>query len=91
MNSNSGTSPIHDQIMQFITEHFLQGDASATLLPMTPLVSGGILDSLGVLELVAFLESTFGVEFEAHEVSRDRLDTIADIEALVHGKIRQRP
>jgi len=74
-------------IKHYLLEHFLPGEAPANLTGTTPLISGGILDSLGTLELVSFLESNFGIELEAHEVNADRLDTIERIAALVRSKL----
>jgi len=74
-------------VKEFLLDRFLQGEDPALLTPTTPLITGGILDSLATLDLVAFLEKRFGVEFEAHEVDKDRLDTIELITALVKGKL----
>lgn len=80
-----------DEIMRtvkdFVLERFLQGEDPSLLTPSTPLITGGVLDSLATLELVAFLESRFKVQLEAHEVDRDRLDTLASIAELVRGKL----
>lgn len=70
----------------FILEKYLPGENPAHLTPTTPLISGGILDSLATLDLVAFLETTFAIELAAHEVDRDRLDTLERIAALVASK-----
>jgi acyl carrier protein len=56
------------------------------LTATTPLISGGILDSLATLDLVSFLEERFGITIEAHEVDRDRLDTLDAIAALVASR-----
>lgn len=81
------TASIQDRILRYVTDHFLGGDTRAGLRPETALVSGGIVDSLGVLDLVAYLESTYDILLEAHEVSRDRFDTVADIAAVVARKV----
>ena len=73
-------------IKTFILSRFLPGEDPATLTLTTPLITGGILDSLATLELVSFLEGTFGIELEAHEVDPDRLDTVERINALVTAK-----
>ena len=52
----------------------------------TPLITGGILDSLATIKLVVFLEERFKVQIEAHETMADYLDTIADIAQLVSSK-----
>lgn len=74
-------------VKQFILERFLVGEDPNKLGVTTPLVSGGILDSLGLLELVSYLEETFGVEFEAHEVDRAHFETLSTIDALVQRKL----
>ncbi len=52
----------------------------------TPLLSSGLVDSISALELVEFLEKSFGFEFEAHEVDRDNLDNLSRIVAFVNSK-----
>jgi len=75
---------------QFILDHFLAGEDPARLTATTPLITGGIIDSLGLLEVVSFLEKQFHLEFEAHEVAPANFDTLAGIEALVQRKQGQR-
>ena len=72
---------------QYILDEFLPGENPANLTESTPLISGGILDSLATLRLVAFLEERFGITLGAHEVTRDRINTIADIAQLVQSKL----
>jgi len=76
-------------VKQFILDHFLAGEDPDRLTPTTPLVSGGIVDSLGLLDLVSFLEKRFEVEFEAHEVDPTHFDTLAAIDALLQRKRAQ--
>jgi acyl carrier protein len=47
---------IEQTIKSFILSEFLSDDDPANLTYATPLISGGILDSLATLKLVAFLE-----------------------------------
>ncbi len=70
----------------FILERFLPGEDPANLTRTTPLITGGILDSLATLELVSFIERTFGIQLEAHEVGPGRLDTLERIAELVAAK-----
>ena len=79
-------SQIESAVKSFILERFLPGEDPSLLLSDTPLISGGVLDSLATLELVSFLEQTYGSELEAHEVDPDRLDTLARIATLVQSK-----
>ena len=74
---------------QYVLDHFLVGEDPDNLTLATPLVTGGIVDSLGLLDLVAFIEETYGVEFQAHEVDPTQFDTLASINALLQRKLGQ--
>lgn len=73
-------------IKDYLLREFLPGEDPDALTGSTPLITGGILDSLATLKLVAFLEERFGVTIQAHETGVDYMDTIADIAALVGRK-----
>jgi acyl carrier protein len=77
---------IKDQVKQFILETFLPGEDPDELTDRTPLISGGILDSIATLKLVMFLEEQFGISLEAHEADREHLDTLDAIVTLVNAK-----
>ena len=77
---------IKQAIKRYILEEFLPGEDPAELTDSTPLITGGILDSLATIKLVVFLEERFKVQIEAHETMADYLDTIADIAQLVSSK-----
>jgi len=78
--------PIQSTVKTFILEEFLQGADASELTNTTPLVTGGILDSLATIRLVAFLEKQFRITIAPHEASVDYLDTIDSIAALVASK-----
>ena len=73
---------VHDYILR----EFLPGEDPEELTDSTPLITGGILDSIGTLKLVVFLEDRFGVSIEAHEAAADQLDSISLIADLVSRK-----
>jgi acyl carrier protein len=76
---------IKEDIRQFILE-FLPGEKPTNLHDDTPLRTSGILDSLGMLKLVSFIEEKFGFEVEAHETGVENFDRIDDIAALIERK-----
>jgi acyl carrier protein len=76
------SASIHD----FILREFLPGEDPRELTDQTPLITGGILDSISMLKLVTFLEDRFGITIEAHEAGVVHLDTIEQIAALVAAK-----
>ncbi len=78
---------VKQAIREYILEEFLPGENPAELTDSTPLITGGILDSLATIKLVVFLEERFQIKIEAHETMADYLDTIADIAQLVSSKM----
>ena len=70
----------------YILEEFLPGEDPDELQNDTLLITGGILDSIATVQLVGFLENTFDVEFQAHEMNADYLDTLDLISETVKNK-----
>ena len=68
-------------IHRFIMREFLPGEDPHELTEETPLITGGILDSISTLKLVTFLEEHFRITIEAYEAGVDHLDTIRRIAA----------
>jgi acyl carrier protein len=77
---------VKDTIRDYILREFLPGESPANLTDATPLRTSGILDSMATLNLVTFLEESFGITIDAHETGIDQFDRIADIAALVAQK-----
>lgn len=46
----------------------------------------GVIDSLAILDVVTFLEASFEVRVEAHEVIEDHFGSIARLAAFIEGK-----
>ena len=78
---------VSDTIKNFILTEFLPGEDPNELTETTPLVTGGILDSITTLRLVTFLEQEFKIQVEPHEADVDHLNTIVDIRNLVDSKL----
>lgn len=74
-------------VKQFILDEFLPGEDPELLTASTPLMEG-IIDSLALLRLVSFLESTFGITIPAHEADAESLGTIDRIVSLVEARAR---
>ena len=78
---------IPEAIRAFILTEFLPGERPEDLLDDTPLITGGILDSLATIKLVSFLEEQYGVAFQAYETDVDHFNTVSDIASLVLAKL----
>lgn len=77
-------------IKNYILEEFLPGEDPNLLEESTPLITGGILDSLATLKLVAFLEDRYKIEIQAHETMVDYFNTVASIAELVDEKLAKK-
>lgn len=76
-------------VKEYIMSEFLPGEDSESLSDDTPLITSGILDSIQITKLVIFLEETHGVEFRAHEITVDCIDTLESIARIVQMKIKE--
>lgn len=76
-------------IRQFIDENFLFGEEEAPLAGDDSFLDAGIIDSTGVLELVAFLEERFKIRVEDQELIPENLDSIDRLLAFVETKVKQ--
>ncbi|MBK6517214.1 MAG: acyl carrier protein [Polyangiaceae bacterium] len=73
------------RIRAFLETNFYIADKSL-LVDDASLLDRGIVDSTGILEIVAFLESDFGIKVEDHELVPDNLDSIDRLVAFVATK-----
>lgn len=78
---------IKSKIKDYLLEKFFEEDNKDELEDSTPLISGGILDSISTMQVVDHLEKEFNVEFEPHEVDEEFLDTIDLITEIVESKL----
>jgi acyl carrier protein len=78
---------MQESVKSYILKEFLPGEDPKELTLTTPLITGGVLDSLATLKLVAFIEETYKIELQAHEVDVEHLNTISDIANLVRSKL----
>ncbi len=55
----------------------------------TSFIEEGLIDSVGVMELVAFLEVTFNFRVEDEEINPDNLDSVIKLVAYVGSKLNK--
>ena len=67
---------LRSEIRQFVQNDLLLGDASAMLGDDESLLETGTIDSTGVLEVVMFLEQTFGMKVHDREMLPENLDSV---------------
>lgn len=76
---------VQQRVKQFVVENFYVANP-AELADDTLLVSGGYVDSTGMLEIIAFLEAEFGIRIADTETTPENLESIARIAAFVARK-----
>lgn len=79
--------PILEEIRDFVVNNFMFGDDEG-LTDDTSFRNEGVLDSTGVLELITFLEDTYGIRIADEEVVIQNLDSLRGIEDFVSRKTR---
>ena len=72
-------------IRAFLNDNFLLGD-DGELEEETSFLDSGIIDSTGILELVALLEEKFGILIEDDEIVPENLDTLKNITNFLQMK-----
>jgi acyl carrier protein len=77
---------MHQQIRRFVLTNFLFTENESELKSDASLLDQGIMDSTGVLELVAFLEQQFGIKVADEELVPENLDSVVRIVDFVGRK-----
>ena len=81
---------IQQQIHKYIVDNILFGDGQR-LESDTSFQKQGVIDSMGVLDLIAFIESTYGIHIEDDELIPENFDTLGDISRFVERKLGNVP
>jgi acyl carrier protein len=76
--------PLKEDLVRFIQENLVAGGGGEAITASTPLIDRGIIDSMGLLQIVMFVEEQTGVRIPDDEVLPDHFQTAGDIESLVH-------
>lgn len=77
---------IEDRVRGFIVEELNWQGSPAQLTDDYPLLEQGVVDSLGIFQIVSLIESEYGVEVQDEELVPEHFGTIAGIARLVEAK-----
>jgi acyl carrier protein len=72
-----------ERVTEFLASHFHIAFAGGPPGPDDKLFSSGAVDSFGVLELIVFLEDTFGIVIDPARHDLSQFDSVRQIVALV--------
>jgi acyl carrier protein len=83
---NEEKMEIEKSIREFIANNLLFSDNGFGYPDDASFLEEGIVDSAGVMELVAFTEDNLGVQVEDHEITPDNFDSVSKLAAYVRRK-----
>jgi acyl carrier protein len=88
--SPAGTGPVTEEqivtaVGAFVRRNFLFD--SRTVGHEESLTQSGVVDSTGILELIEFIESTYGIKFGDADLVADNFDSLATIGRFVRAKL----
>ena len=75
-----------EKVREFIVEELLLGEDSE-LTDETSFYETNIIDSLGIIRLISFLEETFNLEIEDEELVPENLDNLKNIASFLERKL----
>ena len=74
---------IQETIQQYIAQQFLYDRPEMSLTDDFPLIEQRVIDSLQIVQLIAFLQEQFGILFEIEDLVLENFSSINTIAALV--------
>jgi len=77
---------LKDELRQFITDSIMYGHNTDFLTDDASFLESGVIDSTGVLELISYMETRFGITVEDHELVPENLDSINGLLRFVEKK-----
>ena len=77
---------IQDRLRAFMVEELNWPGSPNELTDDYPLLAKQVIDSLGMFEIVSFIESEFSVEIDNDELVPENFQTIGDIARFVETK-----
>lgn len=80
-------SEIEQRVRQFITDNFVIDGGPDRLEGTVSLTQSGVFDSMGVLEMVMFIEERFGVPVPDGDTVPENLDSVDRIVRYVGNRL----
>lgn len=78
---------ICEELRQFILDNYLFGQTDSPFSDDTSFLESGIIDSTGLLELIAFVEQRYGFRLQDQEIVPDNLDSVEKLARFVQQKV----
>ena len=85
-NSDSSVLDVKEKVRAFVLE-YAAGRGLTEVKDDEPLLTNNIIDSLGALRMIAFLEETFSITIEDTEMVPANFQTLNDVTSFVAAKL----
>ncbi len=74
-------------VRQFIKTELVTDHLYSDLQDNDPLLTTGIIDSLGIVKILAFIQEQFGVNVDDREIVPENFETVQAISSLIQQKL----
>ncbi len=78
---------VRDVLVRFISEELDADNKTVELTDSTSLIDFGVIDSLGIMKLLAFFEKEFSITIDGDELTPDNFENVETIVRMVKSKI----
>jgi len=78
---------VREELRRFIIDNFLFGVEDSQFSDDDSFLEKGLIDSTGVLELVAFMEEQYGIRFQDDEIIPENLDSVNKLIQFLNKKL----
>ncbi len=77
---------VRESVRDFVNTNFLMGTNSLSYNDNDSFLQLGIIDSTGVLELVGYIQDTFGIQIADTDLVPENLDSIENVATFIQRK-----
>ena len=81
------TIGVEERLTDFVSKAFLTGGRKTRITPETSLLENRVVDSLGILEIIEFMEQEFGITVEESDMVPENLDSIDKMSRFIKVKV----
>ncbi len=85
-----GQMTIGTELTQFIQRELVGDDQALVVDPETRLIDGGLIDSMGLMQIIGFIEERTGIRISDEEVLPENFETVGSMEQLIARLVAQR-
>lgn len=90
-STNHNLSAVERELQDFIVSELVSAGGAPPITPDEDLIKRGIVDSLGVMQLVDFCESRYGLRVTDADLVPENFKTVRDLAGYVERKQAEKP